>query len=54
MKLQKKNPAGCAREGKQSKLNQEKKRGRFIPLIIFCDEVTRRRCKVKGRVFKVS
>ena len=26
MKLQKENPAGCAREGKQSKGNQEKRK----------------------------
>ena len=29
VKLQKENPAWCAGEGKQSKLNQEKRKGRF-------------------------
>ena len=43
VKLQKENPAGCAGEGRQSKGNQEKRKGRFIPPISFWDEVTRRR-----------
>ena len=29
MKLQKESPAGCAGEGKQSKGNEEKRKGRF-------------------------
>ena len=29
VKLQKESPAGCAGEGKQSKGNQEKRKGRF-------------------------
>jgi len=29
VKLQKKSPAGCAGEGKQSKRNEEKRKGRF-------------------------
>ena len=29
VKLQKENPAGCAGEGKQSKGNYEKRKGRF-------------------------
>ena len=44
VKLHKENPAGCAGEGKQSKGNQEKRKGRFFPPIAYCDEVTRRRC----------
>ena len=31
------NPAGCAGKGKQSKENYEKRKGRFIPPIAFCD-----------------
>ena len=27
---------------------QEKRKGRFIPPIAFCDEMTRRRCEGKG------
>ena len=53
-KLQKENPAGCAGEGKQSKGISEKRKGRFIPPIEFCDEVTRRRCEVRKRVCEVS
>ena len=37
VKLQKENPAGCAGEGKPSKGNWEKRKGRLIPPIAFCD-----------------
>ena len=46
VKLQKENPTRCAGEAKQSKGNIGK--GRFIPSIAFCDEITRIRCEGKG------
>ena len=51
VKLQKENPAGCAGEGKQSKGNMEKRKGRFKdkPTTAFSEEesVTNRKCEVK-------
>ena len=40
VKLQKESPAGCAGEGKQSRGNYEKRKGRFKdqPTTAFCEE----------------
>ena len=57
VKVQKESTAGCAGEDKQSKGNEEKRKGRFKDesTTAFCEEerVTSRKCEVKGRVCEI-
>ena len=49
MKKQMEIPAGCTKEGKQSKVYiGEEKRMVDSAKFKFCDEITRRRCEGKG------
>ena len=57
VKIHKESPAGCARQGKERKGNQEKRKGRFNdqPTTAFCEEesVSSRQCELKEKVFEV-